>query len=103
MPKVKASDGVELHYYVDDFRDPWAPETDEAIFMHHGYARSGKWWIQWVPGLSRKYKVIRNDCRGCGQSDVPPQRPPVDRRTPVPGLPGYRRRSGNKEAPLGGL
>ncbi|HJN87301.1 MAG: alpha/beta hydrolase [Dehalococcoidia bacterium] len=76
MPKVKASDGVELHYYVDDFRDPWAPETDEAIFMHHGYARSGKWWIQWVPGLSRKYKVIRNDCRGCGQSDVPPSDPP---------------------------
>ena len=64
MPKVRTSDGVQLHYHMDDFRDPWAPETDEAIFMHHGYARSGKWWIQWVPGLSRKYKVIRNDCRG---------------------------------------
>ena len=76
MPKVRTGDGVELHYHMDDFRDPWAPETDEAIFMHHGYARSGKWWIQWVPGLSRKYKVIRNDCRGCGLSDVPPSDPP---------------------------
>ena len=76
MPKVRTSDGVGIHYYVDDFRDPWAPETDEAIFMHHGYARSGKWWIQWVPRLSRKYKVIRNDCRGCGQSGVPPSDPP---------------------------
>jgi 3-oxoadipate enol-lactonase len=72
MPKVTTDDGVELHYHLDDFRDPWAPETDEAIFMHHGYARSMKWWIQWVPGLSRKYKVIRNDCRGCGHSQAPP-------------------------------
>ena len=76
MPKVSTDDGVELHYHLDDFRDPWAPDTDEAIFMHHGYARSGKWWIQWVPGLSRKYKVVRNDCRGCGLSDVPPSDPP---------------------------
>ena len=61
MPKVTTNDGVELHYHLDDFRDPWAPETEDAIFMHHGYARSMKWWIQWVPGLSRKYKVIRNE------------------------------------------
>lgn len=67
-------DGVELNYQIDDFMDPWIEEErKETIFMHHGYARSMKWWIQWVPSLSRKYRVLRYDCRGCGDSSIPPE------------------------------
>lgn len=71
MPKVCTDDGMDIHYKVDDFRDPWADGSDEAIFMHHGFGRNMKWWTQWVPSLSRRHKVVRYDCRGCGESSIP--------------------------------
>lgn len=74
MPKVKMDDGVEINYRIDDFMDPWIEEEKkETILMHHGFARNMKWWIQWVPALSRKYRVLRYDCRGCGESSIPPE------------------------------
>ena len=72
MPKVRTDDGVEIHYHVDDFRDPWLADGD-TIVMVHGFARSMKWWTQWVPALSRKYRVVRFDVRGCGESSAPPE------------------------------
>ncbi len=71
MPKMVTDDGVEIHYHVDDFREPWLTEEPETIIMSHGFARSMKWWTQWVPGLSRKYRVVRYDVRGCGSSSAP--------------------------------
>jgi pimeloyl-ACP methyl ester carboxylesterase len=68
-----SDDGVEIHYHVDDFRDPWISGPPETVLMSHGFARSMKWWTQWVPGLSRKYRVIRYDVRGCGLSSAPPE------------------------------
>jgi len=74
MPKAKMDDGVEINYRIDDFTDPWVQEKDkDTILMHHGFARNMKWWIQWVPALSRKYRVLRYDCRGCGESSIPPE------------------------------
>lgn len=73
MPKMLTDDGVEIHYHIDDFRDPWITDPGETIVMSHGFSRSMKWWVQWVPALSRKYRVIRYDVRGCGQSSVPPE------------------------------
>src|SRR5207249_3811785 len=72
VPFFSTDDGVALHYELDDFRDPWADPVDDAILMHHGFARNLKWWTQWVPALSRTYRVLRYDCRGCGLSSVPP-------------------------------
>ena len=72
MPKVRTDDGVEIHYHQDDFRDPWTTGPGETVVMSHGFARSMKWWIQWVPALARRYRVLRYDVRGCGQSSVPP-------------------------------
>ena len=73
MPKMRTDDGVELSYRVDDFRDPWAVDSGDTILMAHGFGRTMKWWTQWVPALSRKYRVVRYDGRGCGESSVPPQ------------------------------
>ena len=73
MPKMRTDDGIEIHYHVDDYRDPWATGPDETILLSHGFSRSMKWWIQWVPALSRKYRVLRYDIRGCGQSSIPPE------------------------------
>jgi len=54
---------------VDDFTDPWTrPET---VVLHHGLAKNSRFWYRWVPLLARKYRVLRFDNRGMGQSDVP--------------------------------
>ena len=71
MPKVRTDDGVEINYRLDDFRDPWIEGPGGTIVMSHGFARSMLWWTQWVPALSRRYRVLRYDIRGCGQSSVP--------------------------------
>ena len=73
MPKMRTDDGVELHYHVDDFRDPWNADPQDAILMSHGATRGMKWWTQWVPALSREYRVVRYDIRGHGESSVPPE------------------------------
>lgn len=73
MPKMRTDDGVEIHYHVEDYRDPWADQPGDTIMLTHGFARSMVWWTQWVPGLSRKYRVVRYDIRGCGKSSEPPE------------------------------
>ncbi len=42
------------------------------FLMVHGLARSGWFWKDWVPPLSREHRVIRIDLRGCGRSTLPP-------------------------------
>ena len=67
--KVRLADGAELFYKVDDFTDPWTePDT---VVLHHGMAKNHKLWFGWVPILARRYRVIRFDMRGMGQSSVP--------------------------------
>ena len=67
--KVRLSDGAELFYAIDDFTDPWTqPET---VVLHHGMAKNHKLWYAWVPILAQRYRVVRFDMRGMGQSSVP--------------------------------
>jgi 3-oxoadipate enol-lactonase len=74
MPRLLTDDGVSIHYDVDDFRDPWVQDAPETVLLHpDGFARSMKWWQQWVPTLARRYRVLRYDVRGCGESSVPPR------------------------------
>lgn len=72
MPTFATDDGVDIHYHVDDFRDPWIEDEPETIVLHHGFIRSMRLWQQWVPALARRYRVVRFDVRGCGGSSVPP-------------------------------
>ena len=65
MPILK-SPGLDQHYEVDDFTDPWTqPET---ILLLHGCAESGAVWYGWMPQLARKFRVVRPDMRGFGRS-----------------------------------
>ncbi|MBI2887364.1 MAG: alpha/beta hydrolase [Chloroflexi bacterium] len=69
MPYVSVN-GTSLHYLVDDYTDPWTqPET---VLLHHAAGGSARHWYAWVPHLARRYRVIRLDCRGHGESAVPP-------------------------------
>jgi pimeloyl-ACP methyl ester carboxylesterase len=68
MPTVKANN-YEMYYEVDDFTDPWKPA--ETIWIQHGFGRSSRFWYHWVPPLAGKYRVLRRDMRGHGQSADP--------------------------------
>ena len=64
---------ARLHYYLDDFTDPWRASPD-AVVLQHGFSRSGRFWYNWPPLLAREYRVIRPDLRGMGLSTVDPER-----------------------------
>ncbi len=66
MPYVERRGAPALYYELDDYTDPWRDAP--FIILQHGFARSSKFWFQWVPYLSRFYKVIRTDLRGLGRS-----------------------------------
>jgi len=61
--------GVALH--VTDQGPAGEPHCGPFL-MIHGLARSGWFWKDWVPLLSRGHRVIRVDLRGCGRSALPP-------------------------------
>jgi 3-oxoadipate enol-lactonase len=70
MPQVRIDDTLTMHYELDDYTDPWT--TAETILLVHGVADSSKAWFAWVPHLARRFRVLRPDLRGFGQSSVPP-------------------------------
>jgi 3-oxoadipate enol-lactonase len=71
MPQVRIDDTLTMHYEIDDYTDPWT--TPETILLVHGIADTSKAWFAWVPQLARRFRVLRPDLRGFGQSSVPPQ------------------------------
>jgi len=71
MPSVRLSPDLDMNYRVDDFTDPWSrPET---ILLLHGNAESGASWYRWVPVLARRFRVVRPDMRGFGESTPVPR------------------------------
>src|SRR6185369_15072205 len=62
-------DGLRFNYYLDDFTDSWADA--QTIFMVHGAMANARRFRSWVPALARRYKVVRMDMRGHGESSVP--------------------------------
>ena len=71
MPKVHIDDTLDLYYELDDYTDPWT--TPETILLIHGVADTSKAWFAWVPQLARRFRVLRPDLRGFGQSSLPPR------------------------------
>lgn len=68
MPTVPAGPNLNLHYYHDDFTDPW--RDTPSILLQHGFSRNGNFWYNWVPLLSREFQVLRPDMRGMGRSEM---------------------------------
>jgi len=66
MPFATAHDGAKLHYSIHDYTDPWRDAP--TIFLQHGFGRSGKFWFNVVPYLTRYFRVVCPDIRGLGQS-----------------------------------
>jgi len=70
MDFVTLPDGARLAYDVFDFSDPWT--AAEPVILVHGFSKNRKFWFEWIPRLSRRYRVICLDQRGHGDSSVPP-------------------------------
>lgn len=65
MPLLDLPEG-RLFYTIDDWTDPW---TDpQAVLMIHGFCENTEAWRAWPPLLGRRYRVIRFDQVGFGQS-----------------------------------
>ena len=62
--------GGKLYYEIDDYTDPWTkPDT---VLLIHGFTESTPAWRAWVPHLARRYRVVRFDQEGFGQSSAVP-------------------------------
>src|SRR5476649_2528723 len=67
--RAKIRSGVCVAYEDHWFGEPWiVPET---VVMVHGNSESSRAWTCWVPHLARKYRVIRLDLPGFGESSEP--------------------------------
>ena len=66
MPYLQLPSGIRIHYEVNDWTDPWT--TPEAVVLIHGFAERTEAWRAWVPLLARRYRVIRYDQPGFGES-----------------------------------
>ena len=65
MPYLNLTD-TKLFYTIDDHTDPWT--TPETVLFVHGFTENTEAWRAWVPHFSRRYRVLRIDQRGFGQS-----------------------------------
>ena len=68
MPALEAN-GTRMHYVVDDYTPPW--EDSETLYIQHGAGRTVNFWTPWVPHFAGKYRVVRRDLRGHGDSEIP--------------------------------
>jgi 3-oxoadipate enol-lactonase len=56
-----------------DFYAPWVPEKDKTtIVMHHGSVNDHQAFNVMVPFLAQRYRVVRFDERGMGESQMAP-------------------------------
>ncbi len=69
MPTVQTPTGT-LHYSVCDIVPDWI-ENPQTILFHHGIGANIHIWADWLPVLATRYRLVRFDMRGFGQSVVP--------------------------------
>lgn len=63
---TEVAPGVRIAWRLDDNTDGWT--TAETVLLLHGIAETGDAFRGWVPGLSRRCRVLRVDLRGYGGS-----------------------------------
>lgn len=66
MPVMRVSPDLAMHYVIDDYTDPW--REPETVLLVHGNNESGRAWYGWIPHLAGRYRVVRPDLRGFGQT-----------------------------------
>ncbi len=69
MPLIHTNSG-HLYYDVCNLVPDWVRDPQTIIF-HHGIGANTHIWSQWLPVLATRYRLVRFDMRGFGQSMVP--------------------------------
>ena len=69
MRSFRASDGVDIRYGIDDYSPRWKPA--ETVIMLHAAMGSMNRFRAWVPHVAGRYRVVRWDMRGHGDSSRP--------------------------------
>jgi 3-oxoadipate enol-lactonase len=68
-PSVSLGPVLQVHYREDWFGEPWSkPET---VLFIHGNLESGEVWFGWVPRMGQRFRLLRPDLPGFGQSTAP--------------------------------
>lgn len=67
--RFRSSDGISIHYVIDDFTAPW--KTPDTLVLLHAAMGTLHRFYAWVPRLAARYRVVRPDMRGHGESEVP--------------------------------
>jgi pimeloyl-ACP methyl ester carboxylesterase len=62
--------GGSLFYHVTSLTPPWEDDPPTILF-HHGVGVTSDIWLEWLPLLADRYRLIRFDMRGFGRSIVP--------------------------------
>jgi 3-oxoadipate enol-lactonase len=70
MPTVDRGD-AQLAYEVTDIVAPWLGEK-ETILFHHGLGLTSAIWAEWISVLAHRFRLVRFDVRGFGNSTIPP-------------------------------
>lgn len=66
MPHARITPDLDMHYRDECFAESWS--QPQAMLLLHGNAESGEAWNGVMPVLGRRFRVIRPDMRGFGQS-----------------------------------
>lgn len=73
MPQITTDDGVALHYRLD------GPEDAPVLVMSNSLGTDVTMWQPQMPALAQRFRVLRYDTRGHGQSGLSPGDYHVDR------------------------
>ena len=71
MPLLHTNSG-HLHYDICNLVPDWVRDPQTIIF-HHGIGANTHIWSRWLPVLATRYRLVRFDMRGFGESVVPPK------------------------------
>jgi 3-oxoadipate enol-lactonase len=66
MSQFVQANGIKIHYHFD------GPESAPVVVLSNSLMSSLSMWDDTVPALSNKYRVLRCDTRGHGQTQVTP-------------------------------
>jgi pimeloyl-ACP methyl ester carboxylesterase len=66
MPTLTVA-GCTLDYTLLDLTPPWV-EAPETVVLHHGLGACQDTFLEWLPALIDRYRVLRFDMRGHGRS-----------------------------------
>lgn len=62
--------GGHIAYRTIDLTPPWVEDPQTVIF-HHGIGTTSEMWLEWLPRLIGRYRVVLFDFRGFGESSRP--------------------------------